>query len=120
MHLDLTGHHVSITSSLRTYVSTKLERLERHSDHLTHAHVVLNVEKHAHKAECTLNLAGATLHADAVCDDMYAAIDALADKLDRQLLRHKEKSTSHHRHEKAAILSGEQADTENSDTAPPT
>ena len=79
------------------YVLTKLQRIERHFDQVTNAHVVLSVEKQRKRAEATLHLAGAKLFADAVGDDMYASIDALADKLDGQVRRHKEKLTDHHR-----------------------
>lgn len=99
MHLIVTGHHVDITEPLRDYVTTKLARLERHFDHLTDVHCVLGVEKLAHKAEATVHLGGATIHADSVQDDMYAAIDALADKLDRQVRKHKERATDHHARE---------------------
>lgn len=99
MHLIVTGHHVDVTEPLRDYVATKLARLERHFDHLTDVHCVLSVEKLAHKAEATVHLSGATIHADSVLDDMYAAIDALADKLDRQVRKHKERATDHHARE---------------------
>ena len=99
MQLTLSGHHVDVTPALRAYVSTKLERLERHFDHVTHANVVLSVEKLQQKAEATVNISGGRLFADSVHSDMYAAIDALADKLDSQIRRHKEKITNHHRGE---------------------
>lgn len=102
MQLTLTGQHVDITPALRDYVENKLGRLERHFDNMISIQVVLDVEKIRHKAEATVNLAGASLFADAEADDMYAAIDALADKLDRQVTRHKEKLTDHHRGEGAA------------------
>ncbi|GBE10715.1 ribosome hibernation promoting factor [bacterium BMS3Bbin12] len=95
MQIDLTGHHIDITPALREYVDSKMQRLERHFDHVTDTHVVLSVEKLRHRAEATLQISGATLHADATDEDMYAAIDALADKLDRQLKRHKEKIGAH-------------------------
>ena len=100
MQLDVSGHHVDISQSLRSYVKTKFMRLERHFDVATHAHVILTVEKLDQKAEATVYVSGGNLFADAVDADMYAAIDALADKLDRQLKRHKEKLTDHHRGEK--------------------
>lgn len=99
MHIILTGHHVDITDALRQYVSSKMERLERHFDSVTDIHVVLSVEKMRQKAEATLHLSGNKLFADATDEDMYAAIDALVDKLDRQLKKHKEKVTDHHRSE---------------------
>ncbi|MBI5040198.1 MAG: ribosome-associated translation inhibitor RaiA [Gammaproteobacteria bacterium] len=99
MQIILTGNHVEITDALRQYVNSKMERLERHFDNVTDLHVVLSVEKLRQKAEATLHLSGNNLHADAIEEDMYAAIDALADKLDRQLKKHKEKVTDHHRSE---------------------
>lgn len=95
MQITVSGHHVEVTSSLREYVESKLQRLERRFDNLTSVHVVLSVEKLLQKAEATLRLAGANLYADATEEDMYAAIDALADKLDRQVTRHKERKTEH-------------------------
>lgn len=99
MQLNLTGHHVEITQPLRDYINAKLERLERHFDHVTDIHCILTVEKLRHKAEARVNVSGASLFADAVADDMYAAVDALVDKLDRQIKRHKEKLTDHHARE---------------------
>ncbi|SCZ50624.1 ribosome hibernation-promoting factor, HPF/YfiA family [Thiohalomonas denitrificans] len=103
MQLNLTGHHVDITPALRDYVSSKLERLERHFDHVTNVHVILTVEKLSQKAEATINITGNQLFANAEDEDMYAAIDALVDKLDRQIRRHKDKVTDHHRDEGAAF-----------------
>ena len=99
MQLSLTGHHVDLTTPMRDYVNNKMERLERHFDHVTDIHVVLSVEKQRHKAEATMNVSGGTLFADSVQEDMYAAIDSLVDKLDRQVKKHKEKLTDHHRSE---------------------
>ena len=97
MQINLTGHHVDLTPALRDYVNEKFERLERHIDDVTDAHVILSVEKQRQKAEATLHVAGGTLFADHVEEDMYAAIDGLVDKLDRQAKKHKEKATDHHR-----------------------
>ncbi len=97
MQLNLTGHHIEITDSLRSYVTSKLERLERHFDHVTNVHVILTVEKLRQKAEATLSITGNNLYADSTEEDMYAAIDKLVDKLDRQITKHKEKVTDHHR-----------------------
>lgn len=99
MQTNLSGHHVEITPALRDYVASKLQRIERHLDSVTNVHVVLSVEKLRQKAEATIHVTGGNLHADAVDEDMYAAIDALVDKLDRQIKRHKEKLTDHHRPE---------------------
>ncbi|MCG3169096.1 MAG: Ribosome hibernation promoting factor [Pseudomonadales bacterium] len=92
MQINLSGHHVEVTAPLREYVASKLGRLERHESKITHADVVLNVEKLRHRIEATIRMAGAELFATAEADDMYAAIDALADKLDRQLNKHKGKT----------------------------
>lgn len=99
MQLNLTGHHLDITPSLRDYVRDKLQRLERHFDHVTNVNVVLIVEKQSQRAEASVNVSRGQLFADAAGGDMYAAIDALVDKLDRQILKHKEKLTDHHRGE---------------------
>lgn len=96
MQLSVTGHHVEVTQSLKVYVEKKLDRLVRHSDHVVDVHCILTVEKLRHKAEATVNLSGGKVYADAVHDDMYAAIDALSDKLDRSVKKHKEKLTDHH------------------------
>ncbi len=96
MQFTVGGHHIDITSALRNYVHTKMERLERHFDHVTNMHVVLSVEKLRQKAEATLHVSGANLFANAEHEDMYAAIDALIDKLDRQIKKHKEKLKDHH------------------------
>lgn len=97
MQIDLTGHHVDLTPALRDYVNGKFERLERHFDNVTDVHVILSVEKLRHKAEATIQISGGSLFADSVEDDMYAAIDGLVDKLDRQVKKHKEKLTDHRR-----------------------
>jgi putative sigma-54 modulation protein len=99
MQINLSGHHVDLTTPLREYVNNKLERLERHFDHVTDIHVVLGVEKLRHKAEATMHISGGDIFADSVEENMYAAIDGLVDKLDRQLKKHKEKITNHHRGE---------------------
>ncbi len=99
MQLTLTGHHVEITPALKEYVNNKLTRLERHFDSVTNVTCILTVEKLRHKAEATVNVSGGTLYADAVESDMYASIDGLIDKLDRQIVRHKEKLTDHHARE---------------------
>ncbi len=95
MQINLTGHHIDVTEALKGYVDNKFERLARHFDHVINAHVILSVEKLAQKAEATLHVNGGKLFADSVHEDMYAAIDTLIDKLDRQILRHKEKKANH-------------------------
>ena len=96
MQLTISGHHVDVTEALKSYTSEKLAKLERHFDHITNVHVVLSVEKMKQRAEATMHVSGAELFADADSEDMYAAIDALSDKLDRQLLKHKEKLINRH------------------------
>jgi len=95
MQLTLTGHHIDVTPALRDYVEKKLDRVLRHFDQVIDVHCVLTVEKLQHKAEATLGVSGAVIHADSIDGDMYAAIDALADKLDRRVRKHKEKLTDH-------------------------
>lgn len=96
MQLNVTGHHVDVTASMKGYVAKKLDRIIRHSDHIIDVHCILTVEKQRHKAEAKVLLNGAMVYADAVDMDMYAAIDALADKLDRRVKKHKEKLSDHH------------------------
>ncbi|XOV80639.1 MAG: ribosome hibernation promoting factor [Aestuariibacter sp.] len=95
MQINLTGHHVEITDSLRDYVDTKFEKLERHFDHINNVHVILNVEKLNQKAEATVHMDGGEVFAESNNNDMYAAIDSLIDKLDRQVIKHKEKLKRH-------------------------
>ena len=95
MQINLTGHHIEITDSLRNYVDTKYSKLERHFDHISNVHVILNVEKLAQKAEATMHLSGAEVFASSENQDMYAAIDSMVDKLDRQVIKHKEKLKKH-------------------------
>jgi putative sigma-54 modulation protein len=95
MQINLSGHHVEVTDSMRAYVNEKLARLARHFEHVTQVQVILSVEKLNHKAEAQLHVAGADVYAEATDEVMYAAIDALADKLDRQVIKQKEKITNH-------------------------
>lgn len=99
MQVNIAGHHVDLTEALRDYVNSKLERLERHFDQVSNIDVILTVEKLVHKAEATVPVNGHNLFAFAEDQDMYAAIDALVDKLDRQIIKRKEKVTDHHRGE---------------------
>jgi putative sigma-54 modulation protein len=95
MQIQLSGQHIEITPALRQYVTEKLDRLARHFDHVGNVHVVLSVEKLRHKAEATIHLHRGTVFADIEAEDMYAAIDALVDKLDRQVKKQKEKNTDY-------------------------
>jgi len=97
MNLNLTGNHIAITPAIRDYVVTKLERVTRHFDHVIDVNVVLSVDKLQQKIEANLHTRGKDIHVEAIENDMYAAIDALADKLDRQVLKFKEKRVVHRR-----------------------
>jgi putative sigma-54 modulation protein len=91
MNINVSGHHLDVTPALRSYVQSKLERVSRHFDHVIDAHVILTVDKLRQKAEATLHVRGKDLHCECEQQDLYAAIDLLADKLDRQVLRYKDK-----------------------------
>ncbi|MFN6961552.1 MAG: ribosome hibernation-promoting factor, HPF/YfiA family [Rhodocyclaceae bacterium] len=95
MNLTITGHHIEVTPALRDYVSGKLERIVRHFDQVTSVHVILSVEKLVQKAEITLHVKGKDIYADASDTDLYAAIDILIDKLDRQVQKYKGKHNDH-------------------------
>ena len=99
MQLNLTGHHVDITEPMRDYVQSKLVRIERHFDHVTVVHCILTVDKLRHRAEATVNVAGGQLFAEAIEENMYAAIDGMVDNLYRHVRKHKEKLTDHHARE---------------------
>ena len=107
MQITVSGHQVAVTSALQEYVTSKFDRIVRHFEHLHDITVTLSLEKLFHKAEATLHCAAnKVIHADARAADMYAAIDTLADKLDRQVKKHKEKLTSHHREDGREARSG--------------
>jgi len=95
MNLNLTGVHMNITPPIRAYVIAKLGRVMRHFDHLIDVNVVMSVEKLRQKVEANVHVRGREIHVEAIEPDLYAAIDALVDKLDRQVLRHKEKTSAH-------------------------
>ncbi len=99
MQISISGQHLEITASLHHHVSEKVEKIIRHFDHVTNTSVVLHVEKTRHIAEATVHTKGAMIHASSAAADMYTAIDALAHKLDRQVIKHKEKLTDHHRNQ---------------------
>ena len=105
MNLTISGHHLDVTPSLREYVRAKLDRVTRHFDQVVDITVLLSVEKlsekeRRQKAEVTLLVKGKDLFAECASEDLYAAIDQLMDKLDRQVVRHKDKVQNHH-HEPA-------------------
>jgi putative sigma-54 modulation protein len=95
MNLNLTGVHLEITPAIRAYVVTKLDRVTRHFDHMIDVNVVLSVDKLRQKVEANVHVRGKEIHAESTEPDMYAAIDCLADKLDRQVVRYKEKLSAH-------------------------
>lgn len=97
MQTTISGQHIEVTPALKDYVKSKMERIERHFDNISSSNVVLHVEKSRHWAEATVATKGATLHANAQAEDMYAAIDAVIDKLDNQVRKQKEKHTDHHK-----------------------
>ena len=92
MNLNVSGHHLDVTPAIRTYVSGKLDRVTRHFDHVIDAHVILSVDKLVQKAEVTLHVRGKDIHAECIDSDLYAAIDLLVDKLDRQVIKYKDKA----------------------------
>lgn len=112
MRINVSGHHVEVTNPLREYVLSKFARLERHFDQITNVDVTLIVEKMVQKAEASVHVSGADLFANSQNQDMYAAIDGLADKLDRQIIKHKEKTHGKHHREnvKQQIEENEPAD----------
>lgn len=96
MNLQLTGHHLEITPALKDYVQTKLTRVSNHFDHVIDVRVTMSVEKLVQRAEATLHVPGQDLHVECEDENMYSAIDLLIDKLDRQVLKYKEKLVDHH------------------------
>ena len=95
MNINITGHHIDITPAIRDYVHSKLDRVIGRYDNVTSTHVILSVDKLQQKAEVTLHVRGKDIYADSSESDLYAAIDALVDKLDRQMVKHKEKNSNH-------------------------
>lgn len=102
MNLNITGHHIKVTPALREYVTGKVDKVIRHFDHVTSVHIILSVEKLVQKAEITLHVKGKDIYADSSDTDLYAAIDKLIDKLDRQVLKYKNKNQDHN-HERPQI-----------------
>ena len=95
MNFTVSGHHVSVTPAIRDYVVSKFDRVNRHFDSVIDINVILSVEKLAHKAEVSMHVRGKDIHVETVDDNMYAAIDTLADKLDRQVLKYKDRAYNH-------------------------
>lgn len=91
MNLQLSGHHLEVTPAIREYLTSKLDRIKRHFDHVIDVNVILSVERSQRRAEASVHVRGKDLFAESQDPDMYAAIDLLVDKLDRQIVKHKEK-----------------------------
>ncbi|WP_293007099.1 ribosome-associated translation inhibitor RaiA [Nitrosomonas sp.] len=98
MNLKLTGNHVEITDAMRDYVTSKIGKVTRHFDHVIDVSVILSVEKLKQKAEANVHVRGKDIFVEADSEDMYASIDSLVDKLDRQILKHKEKNLERRNH----------------------
>lgn len=94
MNLHITGHHIQVTPAIREYVSSKMERVTKHFDHLIDVNVIMSVDKLRQKVEATVRVRGRDIFCESTDEDMYAAIDALIDKLDRAIIKHKEKNLS--------------------------
>lgn len=95
MNLTISGHHLDLTPAIRSYITSKLTRIKRHFDHVIEVNVLLSIEKLQQKAEVHVHLPGKSIHVEAIDSDLYAAVDALIDKLDRQVIKHKESRHSH-------------------------
>ncbi|MBI5330888.1 MAG: ribosome-associated translation inhibitor RaiA [Betaproteobacteria bacterium] len=108
MNLTITGHHLEVTPAIRGYVEEKIGRVTRHFDQVIDVTVILAVEKLKHKAEVNLHVRGKDIFVESTDADMYAAIDSLADKLDRQVMKYKEKITNVHR--ESGGVKGQSAD----------
>ena len=103
MQMNVSGHHVEVTDSLREYVESKISRIAQHFDLVSDVNCILTVEKLRHKAEATVLVNGGTIYADHTEEDMYAAIDGLVDKIERRVRKYKEKLVDHHAREKQKI-----------------
>ena len=98
MNLKLTGNHVEITDAMREYIISKIGKITRHFDHVIDVSVILSVEKLKQKAEANVHVRGKDIFVETDSEDMYASIDSLVDKLDRQILKHKEKNLERRNH----------------------
>lgn len=118
MNLHITGHHVQVTPAIRDYVSSKMDRVTKHFDHVIDVNVIMTVAKLRQKVEATVHVRGRDIFCEATDADMYAAIDALIDKLDRTIIKHKEKHLSH-RHGEAPLKQRTVADAGDAADDPP-
>ena len=104
MNLQISGHHLEITPAIHDYVTGKLDRVTRHFDNVIDVNVILSVDKLKQKAEVTVHLSGKDVFVEAIDEDLYAAVDSLVDKLDRQVQKHKQKLQDHHRGQKISHI----------------
>jgi putative sigma-54 modulation protein len=109
MNLTISGHHLEVTPALRSYVTNKLERIKRHFDQVVDVKVLLTLEnqkekERRQKAECNIHIKGIDLFAESAHSDLYAAVDELVDKMDRQVVRHKDRLQSHHRNAAKCLM----------------
>ena len=107
MNLNLTGRHLEITPAIREHIVSKLDKVKRHFDNVIDINVILSVDKLVQKAEANVHLSGKTIFAEAEDSNLYVAIDALIDSLDRQVLKHKEKHTAR-RHDNSGNVAAEE------------
>ena len=122
MNLTISGHHLEVTPAIREYVQSKLERILRHFDHVIDIAVILSVDKlrekeKRQKAEINIHLSGKDIHAESIDGNLYAAIDALIDKLDRQVIKHKDKVQNHNNASIKDLPAAEVAVTEDDEEA---
>lgn len=99
MNLNVSGHHLDVTPAIQNYIQDKLARITRHCEQVIDIDVILSVDKLDQKVEAKVHMSGKDLFCESIHSDMYAAIDGLADKLDRAVLKHKEKLVDHHNQE---------------------
>mgnify|MGYP003352017920 CR=1 FL=1 len=99
MNLHITGHHVEVTPAMREYVSSKLDRITKHFDHVIDVSAIMSVDKLRQKVEATVHVRGRDIHCENIEENMYAAIDGLVDKLDRAVIKHKEKQQRRRHHD---------------------
>lgn len=99
MQINITGHQVEVTEPIRDYINDKFDRIKRHFDQVLNIHVIIRVEKVRHQSEATIHIGGKDFFAESTEDNLYKSIDLLVDKLDKQVRRYKDKTTSHHRAE---------------------
>ncbi|UCD68224.1 MAG: ribosome-associated translation inhibitor RaiA [Betaproteobacteria bacterium] len=106
MNLKVSGHHLEVTPAIHSYIAEKMARISRHFDQVMSIDIILSVNKLDHKVEVKVHLSGKDLYCESIEADMYAAIDVLVDKLDRVVLKHKERLVDHHNQESIRLVQG--------------